>query len=49
MDLGGQGWLVGPDGDVLAVTTPATPAVTVAIDLDLAAAAKAAYPRYVRE
>ena len=49
VDLGGQGWLVGPDGEVLAVTTPATPAVTVAINLVHAAAAKATYPRYVRE
>ncbi|HMQ30402.1 MAG TPA: carbon-nitrogen hydrolase family protein [Chloroflexaceae bacterium] len=49
VDLGGQGWLVGPDGEVLAITTPATPVVTVVIDLAHAMAAKATYPRYVRE
>jgi N-carbamoylputrescine amidase len=49
VDLGGQGWLVGPDGEVLATTTPESPVVTVAIDLAHAAAAKTTYPRYVRE
>jgi N-carbamoylputrescine amidase len=45
--FGGQGWIVGPDGDVLAVTSRDDPFVTVAIDLDVADAAKRTYPRYV--
>lgn len=49
VDLGGQGWLVGPDGEVLALTSPASPAVTVSLDLAHAEAAKSTYPRYVRE
>jgi predicted amidohydrolase len=49
VDLGGEGWLVGPDGEVLALTSPASPAVTVSIDLAHAEAAKRTYPRYVRE
>jgi N-carbamoylputrescine amidase len=45
--FGGQGWIVSPDGDVLAVTSRARPFVTVEIDLEVAAAAKSTYPRYV--
>lgn len=49
VDLGGQGWLVGRDGEVLAITTAATPIVTMATDLVHATATKATYSRYVRE
>lgn len=45
--FGGQGWIIGPDGDVLAVTSRDEPFASVAIDLDAAEAAKATYPRYV--
>lgn len=45
-DFGGVGWLIDPDGEVLARTSPASPFVTMAIDLSLADAAKATYPRY---
>ena len=45
--FGGQGWVIDPDGDVLAVTSRDEPFATVEIDLDVAAAAKATYPRYV--
>ena len=45
--FGGQGWVVDPDGEVLAVTSREAPFATVAIDLALADAAKATYPRYV--
>ncbi|HWQ13402.1 MAG TPA: carbon-nitrogen hydrolase family protein [Roseiflexaceae bacterium] len=47
VDLGGLGWLVDPDGRVLAVTSRATPWVTARIDPQDAARAKATYPRYV--
>lgn len=49
VDCGGLGWVVGPDGDVLATTTPDEPFVTVEIDLATARHAKSTYPRYVRE
>jgi N-carbamoylputrescine amidase len=45
--FGGQGWIVGPDGDVLAITSRDEPFATVQIDLDLAEDAKSTYPRYV--
>lgn len=44
----GAGWIIGPDGDVLALTSEAAPMVTRTIDLAEARAAKSAYPRYVR-
>lgn len=47
MDLGGQGWAIDPDGQVLAVTSRSEPFVTVEIDLARAEAAKHTYPRYV--
>ena len=47
VDLGGQGWIVGPDGEVLGVTSPNEPFVTVEIDLGEAEKAKFTYPRYV--
>lgn len=49
LDPGGLGWVTGPDGDVLATTTPDEPFVTVDVDLDVARHAKGTYPRYVRE
>ncbi len=48
MRMGGLGWVVSPDGDVLATTSPEEPFVTVEVDLDVARAAKGTYPRYVR-
>jgi predicted amidohydrolase len=47
--LGGQGWIVDPEGEVLALTTPAQPFASVEIDLALATAARTTYPRYVQE
>ena len=45
--FGGQGWVVDPEGDVLAITSPDAPYATVEVDLRAAEAAKATYPRYV--
>lgn len=45
-DFGGVGWIVSPDGDVLATTSREDPFATVDIDLAEADAAKATYPRY---
>jgi len=46
---GGLGWAVDPEGEVVALTSRATPWVTVELDLDEAEAAKSRYPRYVPE
>jgi N-carbamoylputrescine amidase len=48
-DLGGGGWIIDPDGQVMATTSTARPFVTCEIDLQHAEAAKAGYPRYVAE
>jgi N-carbamoylputrescine amidase len=45
-DFGGRGWIIDPDGRVLALTTREQPFATVAIDLDVADAARQTYPRY---
>jgi N-carbamoylputrescine amidase len=46
-DLGGQGWIIGVDGDVLALTSADQPFATVELDLSEAEHAKTTYPRYV--
>jgi N-carbamoylputrescine amidase len=45
--MGGMGWIIGPDGEVLALTSRDAPFATVDIELDAAVAAKLSYPRYV--
>jgi N-carbamoylputrescine amidase len=49
VEFGGQGWVVGPDGDVLAVTSRERPFLSVEIDLAAAEQAKRSYPRYVSD
>jgi predicted amidohydrolase len=44
---GGQGWIVSPDGEVIAVTSRERPFMTHEIDLAEADRAKQTYPRYV--
>jgi N-carbamoylputrescine amidase len=46
---GGLGWVIGPEGDVLGLTTPDQPFVTEEVDLQGAELAKGTYPRYVKE
>ena len=46
--FGGQGWIIDPDGDVLAITSDAEPFATRDLELAQATAAKTTYPRYVR-
>ena len=41
---GGVGWIISPDGEVLATTTPDSPFATIDIDLDAAAMARVGYP-----
>jgi N-carbamoylputrescine amidase len=43
---GGQGWIVGPDGEVLGLTSASEPFVSARIDLEVAEKAKSTYPRY---
>ena len=45
----GRGWIISPDGDVLALTTDEAPFVTMEIDLQQAAEAKQTYPRNVAD
>lgn len=44
---GGVGWIIEPDGRVLARTSPAQPYCTLDLDLTLSPAAASTYPRYV--
>ena len=48
-NLGGGGWIIDPDGGVLARTDEDAPFASVEIDLELARGSKATYPRYVEE
>lgn len=47
--MGGQGWIVGPDGEILGVTSREQSFVTVDIDVEKANRAKKTYPRYVKD
>ncbi len=47
LGLGGRGWIINPDGDVLGVTSPEYPFLTVEIDPAEAEHAKTTYPRYI--
>lgn len=49
VSFGGGGWVIDPDGNLLARTTDTEPFVTVAIDPGKAEAAKKTYPRDVLE
>jgi N-carbamoylputrescine amidase len=46
---GGLGWVIDPDGEVLATTSEGDPVATVEVDPLAADRAKATYPRYVAE
>lgn len=48
-DLGGLGWIIDPEGNILATTNADNPYATAEIDLDFAISSKATYPRYVPE
>jgi len=45
--FGGFGWIISPDGEVLATTSREVPFATIDIDLKVSVAARASYPRYV--
>lgn len=44
---GGVGWIINPDGEILATTSAEAPFATVTIDLAAQIAAREQYPRYV--
>jgi predicted amidohydrolase len=44
--LGGQGWIIAPDGEVLGLTSHERPFITMELDLNAAEQAKHTYPRY---
>lgn len=46
---GGKGWIVDPDGELLAVTSNERPFLTMQLDMEWAREAKGTYPRYVVE
>jgi len=48
-DYGGLGWVISPEGDVMATTTTDSPFATVEVDLEFARKSKHTYPRYVPE
>jgi len=48
-DCGGLGWIISPEGDVLAQTDPEQPFATIDIDPEFARHSKTTYPRYVDE
>lgn len=47
-EFAGLGWIIDPEGEVLALTSESRPFVTADIDLAQARHAKTSYPRYVR-
>jgi N-carbamoylputrescine amidase len=48
-DLGGQGWITDPEGEVLGKTSRKKPFLTLDVDMGKAERAKRSYPRYVTE
>jgi N-carbamoylputrescine amidase len=48
-DCGGLGWIISPEGDVLAQTSEESPFATLEIDLEFSRRSKSSYPRYVAE
>jgi N-carbamoylputrescine amidase len=48
-NLGGQGWIVDPDGKVLGLTSRERPFLTLDLDLQKADRAKRTYPRYIED
>lgn len=44
---GGAGWIISPEGQILARTTAGAPFATIDIDLPVSSAAQDAYPRYI--
>ena len=48
-ECGGVGWIIDPEGSILATTSEDALLATVDIDLEFARQSKDTYPRYVPE
>ena len=48
-DLGGIGWIISPEGEIIKSTNANRPFVTMDIDINDSRKAKTTYPRYVKE
>jgi len=48
-DCGGLGWIISPDGDVLAQTSEDSPFASIEVDREFSRQSKSTYPRYVPE
>ena len=48
-DLGGIGWIISPEGEILNSTNPNRPFITMELDLNESRKAKKTYPRNVKE
>jgi N-carbamoylputrescine amidase len=49
VEWGSNGWVIDPEGEVLGLTSPEQPFLTVEVDSSAAEQAKQTYPRYVLE
>ena len=49
VNLGGRGWIIDPEGNILTTTDDINPFATIEINLEFARQSKATYPRYVPE
>lgn len=47
VEFGGVGWIIGPEGDLMGVTSEERPFLTLDLDIEVAEQAKTTYPRYV--
>ncbi|GCF10365.1 carbon-nitrogen hydrolase family protein [Dictyobacter arantiisoli] len=43
----GGGWVIDPDGNIICLTSPEQPCISVEIDLQISEQAKTSYPRYI--
>ena len=46
-DCGGVGWIIDPDGEIIATTSDDKPFATADVNLDISRSSKSTYPRYV--
>lgn len=49
IDCGGRGWIISPEGDLLAQTSAEEPFAAAEVDPEFARLSKSTYPRYVAE
>ena len=49
LEFAGKGWIIAPNGDVIAETSSEEPVVTAELDVSLVEKAQGEYPCYVEE